>query len=219
MSDVAELVPDKQEEQKDLGGSTPEPNTYAKGGRTDVYGNPTRARKGSTRPADIESQIWSMMGPSKRAREIAKRVKLASEGKAASAQRTAAYAPAGSDAESEVPTAASITDLQYMAEIDHLVDDAMRFHESTNTAAAARCSVRDVTNAIAKRVFVELACSPESVLSEHAKSKGMNVLRLTLEVSDFTTDDGYEFAREAVHEYMEQGLNIELWSSLMGGAD
>ena len=152
VSDVAEQVPDKQQEPKDLGGSTPEPNTYAKGGGTDVYGNPTRARKGSTRPADIESQVWSMMGPSKRAREIAKRVKLASEGKAASAQRAAAYTPAGSDAESEVSTAASITDLQYMAEIDQLVDDAMRFHESTNTAAAARCSVRDVTNAIAKRV-------------------------------------------------------------------
>ena len=48
------------------------------------------------------------MGPSKRAREIAKRVKLASEGKAASAQTTAAYTPAGSDVDSNCCAGAAV---------------------------------------------------------------------------------------------------------------
>ena len=59
---VVAAAPDKQPKPEDLGGSsTPSSTTYAKGGGSDVYGNQTRARKGSTRPADIESQIWSMM--------------------------------------------------------------------------------------------------------------------------------------------------------------
>ena len=145
---VEDSLPDEQLKPEDLGGSSASspstgPTTYAKGGGTDVYGNATRPRKGSTRPADIESQVWSMMGPSKRAREIAKRVKLASEGKAASAQTTAAYTPAGSDVDSnccagaavpcastsDISTTASHTDIQYMAEIDELVSDAMLFHD------------------------------------------------------------------------------------------